>query len=462
MNTDKNSIKNCEISIIMPLYNASKYLSESIDCILNQTFDRFELICVNDASDDDTATILREYELSDDRIRVFTNQARMGAALSRNSGIDKSRGEYLIFLDGDDYFEDDLLESCHSCATDTDADIVFFNYGHFSGDKIYEKGYAGKDGKFYSKYATHPFAFRSYADPELISDLCATCNKFYRRDFVVDNSIRFQDQPRQNDVMFSFLALLVCDRVISLCDDRMMVHARDHDEPSRITNTKNPIYTFYAVEGTLEEIKNRNRMKSIMPKFYSIMLDIIIGAVKKAVDDSQGNEYYDYLKNFGYARISELCERHDLQMNAYTRLREYCFELPYESMWWKYDEAGWLDFILQLYKKNTSLYFEKALNGFNGLIVWGCGDVGAVFVDYLDKNLIGSYSITDGNPKRWGEQFHGHVILETKSVERARNMLVITTSRKINIDELKDTYDGLEIRSLYDVISESYKCSRTV
>lgn len=440
------------VSIIMPLYNASKYLSESMDCVLGQTFDEFELICINDGSSDITGSILVEYEKVDRRVRVINNQRRIGAALSRNRGIDEAIGDYLLFLDGDDYFEEELIEKCYRCAQREGADIVFFNYGHYHTHEIHGKKYAHRDDDYYSKYSTHVFSFRSYADPEMISDLCATCNKFYRREFIINKSIRFQDQPRQNDIMFSFMALLICDRVIALHDDLVMVHARDHEQPSRITNTKNPIYTFNAIKGTLVELKKRNKVVDIMPRFYSVMLDIIIGAVKKSGDSAQGKGYYEYILNQGLLDINRLCNRESFEVDSYTKLREQCLGLCYETQWWKYSEAEWLRFILQLYKEDVSIYFKRVLTKYSTFILWGCGNLGGELLAFLKENGISFSGITDSNDKLWGRLFHGNVILDITSIREMKNNFIVTTSRKIDIGEVKNSLNHSEILSLYDVI----------
>ena len=87
-----------KISIIMPLYNAEKYLAESLESIHNQTFKEYELICINDASTDSTLEILNKYQSADFEMIIMENKTRLGAAESRNKGIKKARGKYIIFL----------------------------------------------------------------------------------------------------------------------------------------------------------------------------------------------------------------------------------------------------------------------------------------------------------------------------------------------------------------------------
>ena len=93
------------LSVVIPVYNPQKYLINCLDSVLNQSFNNFELIIVNDASTDDSIQIINQYSKKDDRIKVFNNLEHQGAAYSRNIGLKAASGKYIIFLDADDFFE---------------------------------------------------------------------------------------------------------------------------------------------------------------------------------------------------------------------------------------------------------------------------------------------------------------------------------------------------------------------
>lgn len=97
------------VSIIMPSYNASAYISESIECVLHQTYRNWELLIVDDCSTDETGRIVSGY-LSDDRIHYFQNEINMGAALSRNAALREAKGRWIAFLDSDDLWTANKLE----------------------------------------------------------------------------------------------------------------------------------------------------------------------------------------------------------------------------------------------------------------------------------------------------------------------------------------------------------------
>ena len=101
-------MNNIDISIIMPAYNAQKYIKESIDSVLNQSFENFELIIINDGSKDNTEHIIKEYQ--DQRI-VLISQKNGGVSNARNAGLKLAKGKYITFLDADDTFPKDSLKS---------------------------------------------------------------------------------------------------------------------------------------------------------------------------------------------------------------------------------------------------------------------------------------------------------------------------------------------------------------
>ena len=97
------------LSIIVPIYNVEKYLCKCIDSVIAQTYQEWELLLIDDGSTDNSGNICDEYAKKDSRIRTFHNKNR-GASAARNTGLDASIGEWIYFLDGDDYISDDCIE----------------------------------------------------------------------------------------------------------------------------------------------------------------------------------------------------------------------------------------------------------------------------------------------------------------------------------------------------------------
>ncbi|WP_143531441.1 glycosyltransferase family 2 protein, partial [Rodentibacter trehalosifermentans] len=98
------------ISIIMPAYNAEKYISKAIKSVLSQSYENWELLVIDDNSNDNTVNVVKAY-LHDRRIKLFINMKNKGAAETRNTGLDNAIGKYICFLDADDYWDKDKLSS---------------------------------------------------------------------------------------------------------------------------------------------------------------------------------------------------------------------------------------------------------------------------------------------------------------------------------------------------------------
>ena len=137
------------ISIIVPIYNVENYLRQCLDSIMNQTYQNFECLLINDGSPDNSADICREYVSKDSRFRYFEKE-NGGVSSARNLGIEHSKGEYITFIDSDDWVESDYLEVLYRALLDEQADIAISTYKQFNMDDncyylhSYQRGYDRK------------------------------------------------------------------------------------------------------------------------------------------------------------------------------------------------------------------------------------------------------------------------------------------------------------------------------
>lgn len=112
-----------KISVIIPCFNSEKYIAETLDSVLAQTFSDWQAICVNDGSTDKTREILEKYVKKDGRIKVFT-QKNQGVVVARNNAAEKAQGDYLFFLDSDDLIEKTMLEKTYNAIIKSKSDII--------------------------------------------------------------------------------------------------------------------------------------------------------------------------------------------------------------------------------------------------------------------------------------------------------------------------------------------------
>lgn len=126
------------VTVITPAYNAEYFIKETIDSVLEQSVSNWEMIVIDDGSTDRTQEIVAEYAQMDARIRLIVNESNMGVARTRNRGLELFRGQYVAFLDSDDYWEPNMLEKMIARAVETGADIIYCSYSLVdeSGKKV--------------------------------------------------------------------------------------------------------------------------------------------------------------------------------------------------------------------------------------------------------------------------------------------------------------------------------------
>ena len=122
-----------KISVIVPIYNDDRYLHECLDSIINQTFEDIEIICVNDGSTDESLNILKQYESRDCRVKVIS-QENKGVGAARNAGIKIASGEYIYFIDADDFLELTGLEEMYDLSQQMDLDLLIFKLVTFDDE----------------------------------------------------------------------------------------------------------------------------------------------------------------------------------------------------------------------------------------------------------------------------------------------------------------------------------------
>ena len=223
---------NCDIkvSVIIPIYNAYDYLRPALDSVIYQTLREIEIICVDDGSTDRSLEILKEYQKNDDRVRIVT-EANAGPGLARNNGLNRARGEYIAFLDADDFFEPNFLEILYERGKSDDLDIVIAGYDIYNSRRaIFSKADEGDhveiyDGGVVTSKSEHP-------DHILTSSTGSAWNKIYRRSFVINQQLEFLPNVKiYEDVYFTVSAISLAERVGRAPE--LLVHHRIHSEQAR-------------------------------------------------------------------------------------------------------------------------------------------------------------------------------------------------------------------------------------
>lgn len=201
--------KKINVSIILPVYNAEKFLPRCLDALARQTFRQYEVIAVNDCSTDNSLNILNDYKENIPCMTVIDNNINMGAGKARNTALKLAKGKYVAFIDSDDWISNNYLELLYMDAENVCADIAFSNL------TIVDRGAKYKYKHFYQ--AQNRFTNSNYAPGDLANEWRSTAPwmKLFRKKFIIDNGFRFMEGIRlgAEDIPFTWLAYLYAKNI---------------------------------------------------------------------------------------------------------------------------------------------------------------------------------------------------------------------------------------------------------
>lgn len=236
------------VSIVVPVYNVEKYLSECIESIQNQSYENLEIILVDDGSTDMSGRICERYKREDERIKVF-HRRNSGVSATRNYGIAMSHGKYIMFVDSDDTIDKDTVKDNYFLAEKTRSELVIYCFRYIRKDineikdNGFDRSYLGKAQDVFKT------CFEVLIDRELINP---PWNKFIKKSLLDDNNIRFNEK-------------------YSICED--MAFSTEVLSASKIITLNGNIYYNYNLQqqGTLV-FKFHNNYFEALTNFYDIAL----------------------------------------------------------------------------------------------------------------------------------------------------------------------------------------------
>ena len=325
---NENKIK---ISVILPIYNVEQYLKQSLDSVVNQTLKEIEIICVDDCSTDNSYKILQEYASKDSRFVVLKQDKNQGSGAARNRALDIAKGEYIMFLDPDDWFELDACELCYNQIKENNNDLVVFKY-----NKFYEK-YEIKEVK---DREIKPFLKAKDKKKIIISDLetnylvSAFIWRFcYKKELINSNNIRFHNHHLMQDQPF-FIEIFICANDISVID-KDLYNYRVRYSSNTFMNTKKS-KCFYDVKmDYLSLIHKYNIPKNIKNAIYTHVIKSSLFWNRIYGQENKNSEkiLYNSLRKI-FLSLDQQCVESDIKNRisdtAYSKYK-YIVENTYEQ-----------------------------------------------------------------------------------------------------------------------------------
>ena len=414
------------ISIIMPLYNAERFLEETLVSISNQIFRDYELICINDGSEDGTENIVYRFQQNDSRIRVLCNEKRAGAAFSRNRGIREARGKYIIFLDGDDIFDEMLLFLAYQKAEQTHADIVMFECIHVSSQHIYEKQEIKHSEGYVSRFCVEPKTVEDISPCDFLLWYSELGSKLFRKDFIIHNQIQFQDLPNDNDTYFVDMAYYLANRIIKLDTPRVMVYARVHFTPSRISANRTPMCIYYAMSKVRDELEKRGIFEKYYKMFNYKAFYLLIGGMMNAKTSQIRNDYRDFLINEGFNRVlNGYGEKYGI--NQFIECKRNQFVGLESAEKWKDIYSFFEVFLYENLDRISELFQEYKKQNLK-IGVWGAGNNGRIFMEFCNNNNLYIDGIIDKDEARAGERC-GNCLIQLPHEAGSFDVIISTPQR---------------------------------
>ncbi len=376
-----------KISIIIPVYNVEKYLQECLDSILAQTFQEFEIICVDDGSIDKSLEILQEYKRKDDRF-VILQQRHAGAGAARNHGLKLAEGKYIQFLDSDDYFEPTLLEELYTRAEKFSSDLTVC-----SSRKVDDNGNIAETGSpnFPINIDKVPmeqvFNRQDFKDEIFCLLIPVVWNKLIRKSFLDENHLEFPKLTIYEDIAFMHSLVACADKIVAF--NKELINYR-FNRPGSLVSTRSE-HTIDSVKSCIA-LKQFLELRGLFAELETAYKKVVINHIRAEISYCNDNEYKKFLQEFKAL-------------------------LPND--WMKYQSALRKDYI-------TPEYLKRFI-GNKKVMLWG----GSLFIKQVleretekNPNILG---IIDRNSASAGKAFCNYTIYPPEAINQLKPDGVILT-----------------------------------
>lgn len=281
------------ISVIIPVYNVEKYLEKCLDSVVSQTLKDIEIICVNDGSTDSSLSILKTYSEKDNRIQIIS-RTNKGLGATRNDGIWSAKGEYLFFLDSDDWIDETCLEKLYNKAKADQAELCIYGcipYDDEKGQCIASKYYTTD---IYQRCTSTPCNYKQITD--CIFTRFEAVLKLWKRDFFIDNKLFFSEGVWFEDVISHVKGMILAKR-ITFVNECLYFYRQRSGSIMKSSNNRKIFDAFIFLEGVLDFLKEKN-LYDTLKKEYEIFVSNQLSYHSKRISSEIKKEFKELSKQF--------------------------------------------------------------------------------------------------------------------------------------------------------------------
>ena len=276
------------LSVIIPVYNTEKYIKRCLETVVNQSYPDFEIIIINDASTDNSDKIIKNFITNYKNIKYYNLPENIGIGNARNLGISYASGEYIGFVDSDDWIDSDFYHKLINSVIEYNTDIgiagIKTEYDNFQSSEIRYQYYC-------SNVIDNIFALHSltneYAHDIKISPIVN--NKIYKKSIITENNLKFDKSRRSEDNSFSFLSLVYSKKISIISDTYYHYYQR----PGSATHDFNKSYIddyFYILTSIKEKLEEQNLYNKYRNEYISFINRCINGIFVTLFNNEQDND----------------------------------------------------------------------------------------------------------------------------------------------------------------------------
>lgn len=303
-----------KVSVIMPFYNGAEYVEETMNALMKQTLREIEIICVDDESTDGTYDKLLQYAKEDTRI-IALHQKKSNAGAARNLGLAQAKGEYLLFLDSDDLYEENMLEKMYMSCKEHNADLCVCNADQYDveADKFKAKPQYMRSSVLPESL---PFSRADIGKHILYFTTSVPWNKMVRAAFVKENALKFQEIPRANDQYFSIMCLVLAQRITVVKDK--LVHYKVNQKKNLTANySETPLCSYESMKMAKEELQKRGLLEcaDVRQALDNKIINLLLYSLNIQRSLTSYCELYDLMKEEGFEQLGFQVQSEDYYFN---------------------------------------------------------------------------------------------------------------------------------------------------
>lgn len=403
-----------KVSCIMPTHNRSDLLVRALDSLMAQSLKEIEIIVVDDASTDDTPDIIKQRMQLDHRLHVVRNDENSGPAQSQNIGYGLAKGEYVIFLDSDDYFLHSMLEKAYTLANLYHSDLVVFDRILADNNQMpdIQKGIDQIHIALYEKGNRNAYITKLRNVP---------WNKLVAKKLLDEYCIQFQDLPAGNDIFYSYAVSLAASRTL-ITNEPLLVYFSNSDaniSASAKAASCNEVFAFQKVFAFMQNIKVEEQ----------IIVEMTDHAVRCITENANNR-----IRKFGRCDMNEKIASAKV-FQEYIKSVAQRYPVHKQTRYFAAKLESGSDMLkngqYRNYGKLAAVLCEIAGRIGIKIALWGCGKIGTEILYYMEEENCRVDYVIDQNEEKQGKNILGYTICSFHDIGTEVDVILVSTHKFI-------------------------------